>query len=128
MHFPLIVICSPNYAVTSWPFHPSKPAGSYAPTALYVCLSYVKLRSLSCSRPAESDQVIHHRGGNRDQEMQSQPQCRGTPTFLKARVTQQAGRDILEDALRRYLALHRPKRVGVENVKRAGDESAGQDV
>ena len=79
-------------------------------------------------RPTESDQVIHHRGDNRDQEMQSQPQCRGTPTSVKARLTQQAGGDILEDALRRYLALHRPERVGIEDVKRAGDKSAGQDV
>jgi hypothetical protein len=80
-----------------------------------------------CS-PAESDQVIHRRGGNRDQEMQSQPQCRGTPTSLKARLTHEAGGDILEDALRRYLALHCPERVGVEDVKRASDESAGQEV
>ena len=55
-------------------------------------------------------------------------QCRGTPTSLKARLTHEAGGDILEDALRRYLALHCPERVGVEDVKSAGNESAGQDV
>jgi hypothetical protein len=60
--------------------------------------------------------------------MRSHSQCRGTPTSVKARVTQEACGDRLEDALRRDLALHRPERIGVEDVRRTGNESAGQDV